>query len=61
MSYLKRIKVTIFEERPDDSWYDMNLRQLRNGQVNYYRAKDFLNWRVAIQTLQRQRIRKKYW
>lgn len=42
MSYLKRIKVTIIEERPSDSWYDMNLRQLRNGQVNYYRAKDFL-------------------
>ena len=42
MSYLKRIKVTKVEERPSDSWYDMNLRQFRNGQVNYYRAKDFL-------------------
>ena len=42
MSFLKRIKVTKIEERPSDSWYDMNLRQLRNGQVNYYRAKDFL-------------------
>jgi hypothetical protein len=42
MSYMKRIKVTKIEQRPSDSWYDMNLRQLRNGQVNYYRAKDFL-------------------
>ena len=42
MSYLKQIKISRIEERPSDSWYDMNLRQLRNGQVNYYRAKDFL-------------------
>jgi len=42
MSYLKQIKVTRVEERPDDAWYDMNLRQLRNGEVRYYRAKDFL-------------------
>jgi len=42
MSYLKQIKVTKIEERPSDAWYDMSLRQLRNGEVNYYRAKDFL-------------------
>jgi len=42
MSYLKRIKITRIEERPNDAWYDMNLRQLRKGQVHYYRAKDFL-------------------
>ena len=42
MSYLKRIKVTKIEQRPSDSWYDMNLRQLRSGHVNYHRAKDFL-------------------
>jgi len=42
MSYLKQIKVTKVEERPSDAWYDMSLRQLRNGEVHYYRAKDFL-------------------
>jgi len=42
MSYLKRIKITQIEERPSDAWYDMNLRQLRNGQVKYFRVKDFL-------------------
>jgi len=42
MAYLKKIKVTRVEERPNDAWYDMNLRQLRNGEVRYYRAKDFL-------------------
>jgi len=41
-SYLKQIKVTRIEERPNDAWYDMNLRQLRNGEVRYYRTKDFL-------------------
>jgi len=42
MPYLKRIKVTRIEERPSDAWYDMNLRQLREGEVRYYRARDFL-------------------
>jgi len=42
MSYLKQIKVTKIEERPNDAWYDMNLRQLRNGEVRYYRTKDVL-------------------
>jgi len=42
MSYLKQVKVTRVEERPNDAWYDLNLRQLRNGKVRYYRAKDFL-------------------
>jgi hypothetical protein len=42
VSYLKQIKVNLTENRPVDAWYDMNLRQLRNGEVHYYRAKDFL-------------------
>jgi len=42
MSYLKQIKIIRVEERPSDAWYDMSLRQLRNGEVRYYRAKDFL-------------------
>jgi len=42
MAYLKQIKVTKIEERLNDAWYDMSLRQLRNGEVRYYRARDFL-------------------
>jgi len=42
MSYLKQIKITKTEERPSDAWYDMSLRQLRNGKVQYYRVQDFL-------------------
>jgi hypothetical protein len=42
MSYLKNVKITLVEERPDDAWYDMNLRQLRKGKVRFYRVKDFV-------------------
>lgn len=46
MQLLKHIKVRQFEKRPKDSWYDMTLRQLRNGEVRFYSVKDFLtgNW-----------------
>jgi len=46
LQFLKNIKVKRVETRPQDAWYDMSLRQLRNGEVNFYRAKDFLtgNW-----------------
>ena len=42
MEFLKYVKVRRVESRPEDVWYDMSLRQLRNGEVNYYRVKDFL-------------------
>ena len=42
MSYLKYVKVTLLEERPDDAWFDMNLRQLRKGKVRFYKVKDFV-------------------
>lgn len=42
MQFLKHIKVKLIEKRPDDAWYDMSLRQLRNGEVNFYRVEDFL-------------------
>jgi hypothetical protein len=42
MSYLKYVKVTLLEERPDDAWFDMNLRQLRRGKVRFYRVKDIV-------------------
>jgi hypothetical protein len=40
--FLKYIKVRQVETRPQDSWFDMNLRQLRNGEVRFYTVKDFL-------------------
>ena len=42
MQFLKYIKVRQVEARPDDAWYDMTLRQLRSGEVSFYRVKDFL-------------------
>jgi rubrerythrin len=30
------------EKRSDDVWFDLSLRQLRRGEVNFYRVKDFL-------------------
>jgi len=42
LRFLKYIKVRRIEARSDDVWYDMNLRQLRNGEVSYYSVKDFL-------------------
>lgn len=42
MSYVKQIKITKIEERSNDAWYDMSLRQLRHGEVCFYRIRDFL-------------------
>lgn len=42
MSYVKQIRITRIEERPNDAWYDMSLRQLRSGKVSFYRVRDFL-------------------
>lgn len=42
LQFLKKIRVTQVETRPTDSWYDLNLRQLRSGEVGFYRVKDFL-------------------
>ena len=42
MQFLKYIKVRRVETRPNDAWYDMSLRQLRNGEVSFYTVKDFL-------------------
>jgi len=52
LQFLKHIKVRQIETRPNDAWYDMNLRQLRNGQVNFYRVEDFLtgNWLIKLCT-----------
>jgi len=50
LQFLKYIKVRRVETRPDDAWYDMSLRQLRNGEVSFYTVKDFLtgDWLFKI-------------
>lgn len=42
MRFLKQIKIVKIEERPEDAWYDFSLRQLRKGEVHFYRVRDFL-------------------
>jgi len=42
LQFLRQIKVTRTETRPNDAWYDLGLRQLRNGEVSFYRVRDFL-------------------
>jgi hypothetical protein len=42
LHFINHIKINRIENRKDDSWYDMNLRQLRTGEVSFYVVKDFL-------------------
>lgn len=42
MQFLSQIKVTQVEDRPQDAWFDLSLRQLREGMVRFYRVRDFL-------------------
>jgi len=42
LQFLEYIQVRRVETRSDDAWYDMSLRQLRNGEVSFYTVKDFL-------------------
>ena len=42
MQLLKNIKIKRVETRTDDTWYDMSLRQMRNGEVSFYVVNDFL-------------------
>lgn len=42
MQFLRKIRITKIEERSEDAWYDLSLRQLRKGEVHFYRVKDFL-------------------
>ncbi len=37
-----QIRITRTEKRSDDAWFDLSLRQLRRGEVSFYRVKDFL-------------------
>jgi hypothetical protein len=37
---LKTIKISLQEERTDDAWFDLSLRELRAGEVRFYKASD---------------------
>jgi hypothetical protein len=37
---LKSIRISLQEERTDDSWFDLSLRELRSGEVRFYKAED---------------------
>lgn len=39
---MKRTKITLIENRREDAWFDLGLRQLRVGEVRFYRVRDFL-------------------
>jgi hypothetical protein len=46
------------EERADDAWYDMSLRQLRNGEVCFYRVRDFLTGEWLFKTCRDSELEK---
>lgn len=37
---MKNIKISLLEERDEDAWFDLSLRQLRAGEVRFYKADD---------------------
>ncbi|MFB3890016.1 MAG: hypothetical protein ACE14S_11035 [Candidatus Bathyarchaeia archaeon] len=37
---MKDMKITLLEEREEDAWFDLSLRQLRAGEVRFYRVDD---------------------
>ena len=36
------MKITLLEERQEDAWFDLSLRQLRVGEVRFYKVDDLL-------------------
>lgn len=38
----KEIRITLYEKRPFDAWFDLSLRSIREGIVHFYRVKDLL-------------------
>jgi hypothetical protein len=39
---LKNMKIALLEERQEDAWFDLSLRQLRIGEVRFYKVDDLL-------------------
>ena len=37
---MKSIKISLQEERTEDAWFDLSLRELRSGEVRFYKAYD---------------------
>ncbi len=37
---MKSIKISLQEERTNDAWFDLSLRELRAGEVRFYKAND---------------------
>jgi hypothetical protein len=37
---MKSIRISLQEEREEDSWFDLSLRELRAGEVRFYKAED---------------------
>src|SRR4030065_512904 len=37
---MKSIRISLQEERTEDSWFDLSLRELRAGEVRFYKASD---------------------
>ncbi len=44
------MKIALLEERTDDAWFDLSLRQLRAGEVRFYKVDDLLtgNWLFKV-------------
>ncbi len=47
---MKQLRITQVEERPNDAWFDLSVRQLRQGEVRFYSVKDVLtgNWLFKV-------------
>ncbi len=54
----KQVKITRVETRPIDAWYDLGLRQLRSGEVKFYRVHDFLTGDWLFKTCNDLELRK---
>jgi len=44
------MKIALLEERSEDAWFDLSLRQLRAGEVRFYKVDDLLtgNWLFKV-------------
>ena len=50
MQFLRQLKITQTEERQNDAWFDLSLRELRQGKVRFYSVKDVFtgNWLFKV-------------
>jgi len=47
---VKNMKIALLEERDEDAWFDLSLRELRSGEVRFYKADDLQtgNWLFKV-------------